>query len=66
MKKVWRTTEITTVNEDLGSLIGPAIAQGNEDGFELHDIKYSTSYDDVWKRVRSCALIIMSKEGADE
>ena len=61
--KVWRTQEITTVEENLGSLIGPAIQEGNEQGFELVDIKYSTSYDHVWERVRSCALIVMSKEG---
>ena len=61
--KTWRTQEITTVCENLGELIGKAIGEGNEQGFELHDIKYSTSYDEVWKRVRSCALILMVKEG---
>jgi len=61
--KVWRTTEITTVEENLGALIGPVIAQGNQDGFELVDIKYSTSYDHEWRRVRTCALILMNKEG---
>ena len=60
--KLFRTEEITTVCENLGALIGPAIAKGNKDGYELVDIKYSTSYDHEWKRVRSCALILMSKE----
>jgi len=67
--KLWRTQEITTVEENLGALIGPAIQEGNEKGYELVDIKYSTSYDHGWRRVRSCALILMSKEekeGADE
>ena len=64
--KLVRVEEITTVCEDLGSLIGPAIKKGNDEGYELQDIKYSTSYDEVWRRVRSCALIIMSKEKEGE
>lgn len=61
--KLFRIEEITTVEENLGALIGPAIKKGNEEGYELDDIKYSTSYDEAWRRVRSCALIVMSKEG---
>lgn len=60
--KLFRIEEITTVEENLGSLIGPAIKNGNDEGYELSDIKYSTSYDEAWRRVRSCALIIMTKE----
>lgn len=60
--KLFRIEEITTVEENLGALVGPAIAKGNKEGYELDDIRYSTSYDHEWKRVRSCALIIMSKE----
>ena len=60
MKK-WRLVEVTTCEGDLTKMITDSIDEDKKNGWSLNDIKYSTTFDPTFAKVRSCALIIMER-----
>ena len=61
MEKIYKVIEATTVDGDLTLMITDALNTNLGEGWKLDDIKYSTSFDTAYNKVRSCALIVMSK-----
>ena len=63
----YKFVELTTVEGDLCVMITDSLNEDRKDGWNLEDVKYSTTFDSAFNKTRSCAMIIMYKEeGADE
>ena len=60
MKKM-RFVEVTSTENKLTQFIVEAINKAGDEGFEFDSIQYSTSFDQVHNKVRSCALIMLVK-----
>lgn len=57
----YKFVELTTVEGDLTKMITDSLDEDKENGWNLDDVKYSTSFDTSFNKTRSCALVIMSK-----
>ena len=57
----YKFVELTTVEGDLTKMITDSLDEDKENGWNLDDVKYSTSFDTSFNKIRSCALVIMSK-----